>query len=83
MILPPDLRRQNDDVYFSHGSCFTHEEIAQMIGTSRETVTRLFNDFKKQQILQLKGSTLLIRNKAALKALATGGQANLVGKLGR
>jgi CRP/FNR family transcriptional regulator len=48
----------------------THEEIAQMIGTSRETVTRLFADLKRRQIVQAKGSTLLIRNKAALKALA-------------
>lgn len=49
----------------------THEEIAQMIGTSRETVTRLFADLKKRQIVQSKGSTLLIRNKAALKALVS------------
>ena len=49
----------------------THEEIAQMIGTSRETVTRLFAELKKRQIVQAKGSTLVIRNKAALKSLAT------------
>jgi CRP/FNR family transcriptional regulator len=49
----------------------THEEIAQMIGTSRETVTRLFAEMKKKQIVQAKGSTLVIRNKVALKALAT------------
>ena len=49
---------------------FTHEEIAQMINTSRETVTRLFADLKQRQILQSKGSTLRIRNKEALKALA-------------
>jgi CRP/FNR family cyclic AMP-dependent transcriptional regulator len=49
----------------------THEEIAQMIGTSRETVTRLFADLKKRQIVQAKGSTLLIRNKAALKQIAS------------
>jgi CRP/FNR family transcriptional regulator, cyclic AMP receptor protein len=47
----------------------THEEIAQMIGTSRETVTRLFADFKKKQLIQLRGSTLVIRNKAALQTL--------------
>jgi CRP/FNR family transcriptional regulator len=47
----------------------THDEIGQMIGTSRETVTRLFADFKKRQIVQAKGSTLLIHNKAALKAM--------------
>ena len=48
----------------------THEEIAQMIGTSRETVTRLFADLRKRQIVHTKGSTLVIRNKAALKLIA-------------
>ncbi len=48
----------------------THEEIAQTIGTSRETVTRLFADLKKREILVAKGSTVTIRNKAALRALA-------------
>lgn len=47
----------------------THEEIAQLVGTSRETVTRLMGEFKKQRVLELKGSTLLIRNLAALKKL--------------
>jgi CRP/FNR family transcriptional regulator, cyclic AMP receptor protein len=47
----------------------THEEIAEMIGTTRETVSRLFSDFKKKQLLQLKGSTLVIRNKPALEKL--------------
>ena len=48
----------------------THEEIAQMIGTSRETVTRLFAEMKKRQILQSKGSTMVIRNSAALRDIA-------------
>lgn len=47
----------------------TQEEIAELIGTSRETVTRLFSDFKKKQIVHLKGSTLVIRNQAALQSL--------------
>ncbi len=47
----------------------THEEIAEMIGTTRETVTRLFSDFKKKQLLELKGSTLIIRNKPALEKM--------------
>ena len=47
----------------------THEEMAQLIGTSRETVTRTLSQFKKQRILELTGSTLLIRNKAALERL--------------
>jgi CRP/FNR family transcriptional regulator len=47
----------------------THEEIAQMIGASRETVTRLFADFKKKQFIQVRGSTLIVHNKAALENL--------------
>jgi CRP/FNR family transcriptional regulator len=46
----------------------THEEIAQMIGTSRETVTRLFAEMRMQHIAHLKGSTLVVHDKAALKA---------------
>ncbi|HEX8893687.1 MAG TPA: helix-turn-helix domain-containing protein, partial [Terriglobales bacterium] len=47
----------------------THEEIAQIIGTSRETVTRVLADFRKRQIAVLKGSTLTIRNKSVLEKL--------------
>jgi CRP/FNR family cyclic AMP-dependent transcriptional regulator len=47
----------------------THEEIAEMIGTTRETVSRLFSDFKKKQWLQLKGATLVIRNRPALEKI--------------
>jgi CRP/FNR family cyclic AMP-dependent transcriptional regulator len=47
----------------------THEEIAQMIGASRETITRLFSDFKAQQIIQVKGASLLVRNRSALRAV--------------
>jgi CRP/FNR family cyclic AMP-dependent transcriptional regulator len=49
----------------------THEEIAQTIGASRETVTRLFSDFKKKQLVQVKGSTVIIKNKAGLESLLT------------
>ncbi|HKF50882.1 MAG TPA: Crp/Fnr family transcriptional regulator [Candidatus Acidoferrales bacterium] len=48
----------------------THEEIAQMIGASRETVTRAFTDFKKRKLLQIEGSTLILCDKAGLESLA-------------
>lgn len=48
----------------------THEEMAQMIGASRETVTRLIGDLKKREFIRLEGSTLVIRNRVALEALA-------------
>jgi CRP/FNR family transcriptional regulator len=47
---------------------FTNEELGQMIGSSRETVTRLVAELRKRQIVQIKGSTLIIRDKAALKS---------------
>ena len=49
----------------------THEEIGQMIGSSRETVSRLFAGFKKQRIIQQNGSTLVIPNRVALESLIT------------
>lgn len=49
----------------------THEEIAQLIGTSRETVTRALADLKKKQLVQVNGSTVVLRNKAALEKLAS------------
>ena len=45
----------------------THEEIGQLIGTSRETVTRTLGEFKSRQVAALNGSTLVIQNKAALE----------------
>jgi CRP/FNR family transcriptional regulator, cyclic AMP receptor protein len=47
----------------------THEEMAQLIGTSRETVTRVLGEFREKNLAQLRGSTLLIKNKAALEQL--------------
>jgi CRP/FNR family cyclic AMP-dependent transcriptional regulator len=48
----------------------THEEIAQLIGASRETVTRLLGDLKNRQLIHLKGSTLVVRDRVALEAMA-------------
>jgi CRP/FNR family transcriptional regulator, cyclic AMP receptor protein len=44
---------------------FTHEEIAQMIGSSRETVTRLSSDMKRKDLIRLEGATLVIPNRIA------------------
>jgi CRP/FNR family cyclic AMP-dependent transcriptional regulator len=49
----------------------THEEIGQMIGSSRETVSRLLAGFKKQRIIQQSGSTLIIPSRIALESLIT------------
>src|SRR5262249_30360207 len=52
-------------------SGLTHEEMAQMIGASRETVTRLLSDLRKKQLIRLEGSTLVIRNRNALEAMVS------------
>jgi CRP-like cAMP-binding protein len=38
-----------------------------MLGTSRETVTRLFADFKRQQLIEIRGASLVITDKAGLQ----------------
>jgi CRP/FNR family transcriptional regulator len=48
----------------------THEEIGQMICTSRETVTRVLGEFRRQQIVGLARNSILVRNRHALEAVA-------------
>ena len=48
----------------------TQEEIAQIIGASRETVTRLFSALKRDKIIRVKRDALWIRDSAALASLA-------------
>ena len=47
----------------------THEEIAEFIGTTRETVTRTLSEFKNRRLLSLQGSTLSISNRPGLEAI--------------
>ncbi|MFV0387592.1 MAG: Crp/Fnr family transcriptional regulator [Pyrinomonadaceae bacterium] len=46
---------------------YTHEEIAQMIGASRETVTRMLKSFTDRKLLKFKGSRYFIFDKAKLE----------------
>ncbi|HEX8196142.1 MAG TPA: Crp/Fnr family transcriptional regulator [Pyrinomonadaceae bacterium] len=47
---------------------YTHEELAEMIGTSRETVTRILKDFRERDLITIKGSSLIVLDKARLEA---------------
>jgi CRP/FNR family transcriptional regulator len=47
----------------------THAEIAEFIGTTRETVTRTLSEFKNKQLVVLQGSTLTISDRAALESI--------------
>jgi CRP/FNR family transcriptional regulator, cyclic AMP receptor protein len=48
----------------------THEELANMVGSSRETVTRMLSRFKKEELIQMRGSSILILAPERLERLA-------------
>jgi CRP/FNR family cyclic AMP-dependent transcriptional regulator len=68
-ILDWSAHHPSDNGAIKFNLTLTHEEIAQMIGASRETVTRLFADFKKNDLLQIKGSSVTLKNKLGLERL--------------
>lgn len=48
----------------------THEQIAECVGSTRETITRTLSEFKTRRLVTFKGATMLIRNRAALAAIS-------------
>jgi CRP/FNR family transcriptional regulator, cyclic AMP receptor protein len=48
----------------------THEQIAECVGSTRETVTRTLSDFKHKHLISLKGATVLIPSLRALEAVS-------------
>jgi len=50
----------------------THEEMAEFIGTTRDTVTRTLSDFKVRHLVAIQGSTMMIPSRAALETFANG-----------
>jgi CRP/FNR family transcriptional regulator, cyclic AMP receptor protein len=71
-LLDLTARRNGQDERLRTTLTLTHEEIGEMIGASRETVTRLFASFKRKQLIEVHGSSLLIKNKAALEEFLEG-----------
>lgn len=56
-----------EGIRINHG--LTHEEIAQMICGSRETVSRLFTKLRRKQIVRLNGTGIYVYNRAALESI--------------
>ena len=48
----------------------THEELAAMLGTTRESVSRVLSEFKRRKIIAIKGISMTILRKDALDLLA-------------
>lgn len=47
----------------------THEDLANLIGSARATVTDVLNDFKKQGIIQTAGKYFILKNTKSLEEL--------------
>lgn len=67
--LPAANGRKSDEIAFR--VTLTQEEIAQFVGTSRETVSRVLSDFRKKGWLRIKGVIWTILDKDALEAMVT------------
>lgn len=50
---------------------YTQGDIANLIGTTRETVTKLFNQFKKDGLLEYSRQIIMIRNKKTFSDLSS------------
>lgn len=59
---------QPEGIKVNHG--LTQEEIGQMICTSRETVTRLLADLKRQRVLSFARNAIFVNDVRALEVLA-------------
>ncbi len=54
------------------GLRMTHEEIAQSIGASRESVSRVLGGFKRQRLIRLNNGAVVILQPHALRSLTDG-----------
>jgi CRP/FNR family cyclic AMP-dependent transcriptional regulator len=48
----------------------THEELANMVGSSRETITRTLGRFKREKLIQVRGASILVLSPAGLEHLS-------------
>ncbi len=48
----------------------THEELANLVGSSRETVTRMLGRFKREKLIQMRGASILILSPERLEQLS-------------
>ena len=49
---------------------FTHEALAEMVGTYRETATKILNDFRAQGLIALKRGCVMLIDEPGLRALS-------------
>lgn len=62
------LRLRNEQGDIIEG--YTHQDLAEIVGTYRETVTQILNDMKAQRLIETKRKSIRILNPERLKELA-------------
>jgi CRP/FNR family cyclic AMP-dependent transcriptional regulator len=68
-----DWTKENSTETAPRGRCMmplTHEEIASMTATTRETVTRILGQLKRDQLISIRGAALTVLQPQALERLA-------------
>jgi CRP/FNR family transcriptional regulator len=63
----PDNKPQTDKIHLKH----TQEEIAQQLGTTRESITRTLAKLRKEHIIEQRGRVLTILNRSLLEHIAS------------
>jgi CRP/FNR family transcriptional regulator, cyclic AMP receptor protein len=71
LLLDRSSNMQNTNQGISINLSLTHEEIAECIGTTRESVTRTLSQFKRRHLVTRQGSTLRIPDRSALEAIGS------------
>ena len=61
--------RNGTDMRFT--MALTHEELANLAGTSRETVTRALGKFQKEGLIEIHGASFRVLSPLGLESLAT------------
>lgn len=68
-LLESAVRGQRTEQGMRFNLSLTHEEIAQVVGLTRETVTRGLTELRHKNLISTKGPSILIRNRTALEAM--------------
>jgi CRP-like cAMP-binding protein len=50
---------------------YTHQQLAEMIGTYRETVTKVLNDFRQRGLIRVEQGRILVLDPAGLREMAS------------
>jgi CRP/FNR family transcriptional regulator len=64
-----EMASEQDDPKPRFTMSLTHEDLATMLGTTRESVTRVLSELKRKEIIAIKGSSMTILRKSALELL--------------